>query len=217
MAVITLEELGLSNEDLTAIGKLSETALTPQQIADNIKYGVRDFINTDTAGLEIKISDARQNWTKGLTAFTGILAIEITGIYNNSNLNSLINIEVLPTGVTKKAKDINITCNWNNSTDTWTSGFADDILNTELLTVRFAKNTTTNKMYILLGELATVWTNTRIKVSIPMSSVVVYNVGFDITKLTSLTGITTDITKTLSVKIDNGYLGTLSEFTANLN
>ena len=72
MAVITLEELGLSNEDLTAIGKLAETALTPQQIADNIKYGVRDFINTDTSGLEIKISDARQNWTKGLTSFTGI-------------------------------------------------------------------------------------------------------------------------------------------------
>ena len=33
---VTLEQLGLNNNDLTAIGKLSEKGMTPDQIADAV-------------------------------------------------------------------------------------------------------------------------------------------------------------------------------------
>ena len=81
--------------------------------------------------------------------------------------------------------------------------------------IRFAKNTTTQAVYLLLGELATVWTNAIVKISIPIASN--NSIDFTITKLSSLTNIVTDVEKKISVKVDAATLGTLAEFTANLN
>ena len=217
MGVISLEELGLSNEDLTAIGKLAATGLTPQQIADNIKYGAKDFINTDTAGLEISVSEARSVWTRGLTSFSGMIAIEILNIYNISDLNSIFNIELLPSNTEEISKNIHISCKWNSDTNNWTYGFADDLLDTEEINIRFAKNINTNKMYILLGELTTLWPDSRIKINIPLSSLTENAIDFNIYKLTSLTGIVIDITKAISTKVNHEFLGTLADFNSGLN
>lgn len=211
--IVTLEQLGLTTDDLTAIGKLSESGMTPDQIASNIKYGLKDFINLDVASMPIKSSESRVNWVKGLVTENGIIAIELKNLYNVSAIVAMLNIQILESDATKKAKEINVSGAWVNNA--WTYGHADDLNSNEELKIRFAKNTTTQAVYLLLGELATVWTNTIVKISIPIASN--NSIDFTITKLSSLTNIVTDVEKKISVKVDAATLGTLAEFTANLN
>ena len=211
--IVTLEQLGLTTDDLTAIGKLSESGMTPDQIASNIKYGVKDFINLDVASMPIKSSESRVNWVKGLVTENGIIAIELKNLYNVSAIVAMLNIQILESDATKKAKEINVSGAWVNNA--WTYGHADDLNSNEELKIRFAKNTTTQAVYLLLGELAPVWTNAIVKISIPIASN--NSIDFTITKLSSLTNIVTDVEKKISVKVDAATLGTLAEFTANLN
>lgn len=151
-----------------------------------------DIVNSDNAP-NVFVGLERKAWTKGVAAFTGIIAIEITGLYNQSAMNGVMEVDLMEVGNTKHFRKLVIHGQWNNGTSAWGYGFANDIIGGAATQVRFARNTTTSKVYVLLGETTTAWTDTRVVISVPVSSWNIgLNLGFAVSTIGSLTGITTD-------------------------
>lgn len=179
--------------------------------ATSAVLGINDLatlnIVNDTATPNLLSAATRVEWTKGLTSFTGLLAIEITGLYAQSAMNGVMEVNLMQVGATKHFSKLIISGQWNNGTSAWDYGHANDLTNDVATTVRFARSTTTNKVYVLLGETTTTWTNTRVVISVPVSSWnSSLNLGFVISTLNSLTGITTDVS-TSALPVGGGATG----------
>ena len=151
------------------------------------------------------IGHARKEWSKGLTAFTGMLAIEITGLYEESNMLGTMLVHILEVSDDNHARLLHINGKWDSSSNEWTHGVSTDLLGQSALTVRFAKNTTNNKTLILIGDIYTSWNNTRVAIEVPLSSYnPTLNLGFDISALNNLTNLTFDIVSDTYSNVNGG-------------
>ena len=165
-----------------------------------------DIVNSDNAP-NVFVGLERKEWTKGVGAFTGIIAIELTGLYAHSYMRGAMEVNLLEVGSTKHITKLVISGLWNAVTPVWAYGTATCVYGNEVTAVRFARDTVAQKVYVLLGELSTVWTDTRVSISVPLSS---WNsglaLGFVVTSLSSLVGITTDVS-TLALQVGGGATG----------
>ena len=55
----------------------------------NLLYTNSNIINDITVP-RLFVGGVRKDWTKGISAFTGAIAIEITGLYHQANMNVMI-------------------------------------------------------------------------------------------------------------------------------
>ena len=179
------------------VNSMSEYIKNKTLYESNLLYTNSNIINDITVP-RLFVGGVRNDWTKGISAFTGAIAIEITGLYHQANMNGMMNVHILEVGSTKLAKCLNISGQWNNSNSQWDYGFAVDPCSTAEMKIRFSRDTVNSKVYVILGELNTIWTNVRISIEIPLSSYVPgLNLGFNIGTLSSFSGITTDIYKSI--------------------
>lgn len=192
---VTLESLGLNNDDLTAVGKLSETGLTPEEIANNVKYGVTGFVNTDNPSIGLQYAGAKKELTKAISPFTGSIAIKLTGIYD-LNIDGTMEI-TFKEGGSASARKLLISGHWDGlgSPKSWSSGNVREISeSTTPINVHFAKSAT--DVYVLIHNIDRSNLNTRLVIDKVLTNYNVnINLGFEIVTLTSLTGITIDISK----------------------
>ena len=192
---VTLEQLGLNNNDLAAIGKLAETGLTPEEIADNVKYGVTGFINTDNPAIGLQYAAAKKELTKAIPPFTGSIAIKLIGIYN-LDIDGTMEI-TFKEGGSHPVRKLLISGHWNGSgpTKAWSNGNLREETEESIPTnVHFAKSAT--DVYVLIHNINRSNLNTRLVIDKVLTNYNVnINLGFEIVTLTSLTGITIDISK----------------------
>lgn len=181
------------------------SATTPEN--DPTNWSNDDTIINNDNTPNLISAGTRKSWTKGVAAFTGIIAIEITGLYNQSAMNGVMEVDLMEVGNTKHFRKLVIHGQWNNGTSAWDYGFANDIIGEAATQVRFARNPTTSKAYVLLGETTTAWTDTRVVISVPVSSWNSgLNLGFVVSTLGSLTGITTDFNISANQAVNFGQI-----------
>jgi len=190
---ITLEQIGLSNNDLTAIGKLSETGLTPQEIADNVKYGVNNFINTSNPSIGLQYVKTKKELTKAISPFTGSIVIKLTGI-QSVDIDGTMVVTIKADGL-EPTRELLISGHWrgNNENKIWTAGHVREITTADTpVDVMFARNSTDT--YIVLFKANKVHPNTRIAIDRVMTNYnPSINLGFEISTLTNLSGLILDI------------------------
>lgn len=205
---VTAGDVGLGDVDNTSDADKPVSAA--QQTALDLKEDT-DIINNDNVP-NIFVGGKRRAWTRGLTAFTGMIAIEITGLYNLSNMNGMMNVHILEVSTTLQARILTISGQWNNNTSQWDYGFAVDNNSLIPMNIRFARDTVNSKVYVLLGDVGATWNNTRISIEVPLSSYNTnLNLGFNITSLNSLTGLAVDFTKAITLKADQNTTYTKTE------
>lgn len=203
--LIQANKLLVTNAD----GKATSAALGIDDLATLNVVNADNTPNLISAG-------TRKSWTKGVAAFTGMIAIEITGLYTQSAMNGVMEVDLMEVGNTKHFRKLVIHGQWNNGTSAWDYGFAYDIIGGAATQVRFARNTTTSKVYVLLGKVTTSWTDTRVVISVPVSSWNSgLNLGFAVSTLNSFTNITTDFNISATQSINSNSIFGFKNYVIN--
>lgn len=170
---VTLEALGLSNASLEAIGKLSETNLTPGQISLNIKNGT--------------------SLAETLPSFTGSISVKIESIYS---LTVNIALEVSIKEAENKISKLLISGKWDGSESTpaWTEGTVKELIdNDNKITVSFSKSN--SDAYILFNSLDKINQDTIVSIDKIMTDCPQpLDLIFKIDALSNIDGITIDST-----------------------
>ncbi len=145
----------------------------------------QDIINETTA-VKLYSGTKRSTWTQGLPGFTGAIRLELVNLFGYS-MDGLMTIRIKETG--SAAIRLDISGRWNAST----SWGAYDAISDSAINVRFARDG--SKVYLIIGEVGTVWGNTRLEIDNVLTN---YNVGqllsFATTTINSLSGYTIDAT-----------------------
>lgn len=163
------------------------------QISSNLDILNNDKTSNISTDTNIMVSSGLSNgWFKYFTAFTGALCIELTNLYNLSIPGRMkLNIS----SINAPDYEFIISSVWNSSSHSWTDS---EVLmlssSTNSYNVRFCKNTTTSKCYILIGEITTNFPESRVTISDLISGTELTNYGFSLSSINSLTGLTTDLT-----------------------
>lgn len=218
-----LEDILVTDDDISYKLKLNSAA---EFIGNKTIASAGDiFVNTDIinkdAATRLYVGGVRKEWTKSIPGFTGCISIEIVGMYPFANIDSYITVKILEENNTKPARHINISSQWDYTTSSWKYGFANDTINVNSLNIRFAKNTSTQKVYIILGDTNSVWSETKVSIDVPLMKYLSgLNPEFNLGTLTSLTGYTIDITKVIDRKLNKNVditAGTYTKVTADIN
>ena len=159
------------------------------------------FTNTDTAGAGILVGHTTKEMTKGLTAFTGAVQIELTGLYAEASMVG--RMKVVINQAVGADRVLYIDGRWLSTTHAWDeANVLEQTTASDRLNVRFAKDTTNSKVYLVIGETTTVWNALRITIDEVLTN---YNesleLGFIISSITSLSGLTVDYTKVDTAKV----------------
>jgi hypothetical protein len=145
----------------------------------------QDIIN-DTTTVKLYSGTKRSTWTQGLSGFTGAICIELVNLFGYS-MDGLMTLRIKETG--SAAIRLDISGRWNAST----SWGAYDAISDSAINVRFARDG--SKVYLIIGEVGTVWGNTRVEIDNVLTN---YNVGqvlfFLTTTINSLSGYIIDAT-----------------------
>jgi len=158
---------------------------------EKLDYNIVNEIDT----VKLVSSAKRKDWTKGISAFTGLIKIELVSLYGYS-MDGRMSIRI-KSALTNQIT-INVDGQWDATTHTWV---ASNAISDNGITVRFCRDA--SKVYIVIGETSTVWANTRVEIDNVLTN---YNSGlnlaFTIGTVSSLTGLTIDSIKNSSIFTD---------------
>lgn len=197
---ISKSMVGLNNVDNTT--DLNKPVSTAQQTALDTKVD-KSIVNTDTAGAGILVGHTTKELTRGFTAFTGALQIELTGLYNEASMVG--RMKVVINQAVGDDRVFYIDGRWLNTTHAWDEANVIEVTTaSDKLPVRFAKSS--DSAFLVIGETTTSWNALRVMIDEVVTN---YNVsldlGFVITSTTSLAGLTSDYTK---VSVNSLYTDT---------
>ena len=164
----------------------SATVLSAGADRTKLDTSVNQDIVNETTTVKLYSGTKRSTWTQGLPGFTGAIRLELVNLFGYS-MDGLMTIRIKETG--SAAIRLDISGRWNAST----SWGAYDSISDSAINVRFARDG--SKVYLIIGEVGTVWGNTRVEIDNVLTN---YNVGqllsFSVTTVNSLTGYTIDST-----------------------